>query len=71
MAKYVYCEEFKDGHQFRQAFDNKAEAYGFANMHYEHNPSVVRAYVVESENDDLDLNEWVKGREIKILKDVE
>ena len=69
MGVYVYCEEFKDGHQFRQGFATKAEAFGFANMHFENNPDVVRAYVVEAEDENPDLREWVKGKEIKILKD--
>ncbi|MDO4478592.1 MAG: hypothetical protein Q4B73_06120 [Lachnospiraceae bacterium] len=69
MAKYVYCEHFKDGHEVRQEFDTPAEAIGFANMHYAENPDVLRAYVVESFNDDLDMEKWVNGKEIKVLKD--
>ena len=69
MASYVYCEEFKDGHQYRAKFATKAEAYGFANIHYENNPDVIRAYVVQTEEDDPDLSQWVYGKEIKILKD--
>jgi len=69
MVKYIYCEEFKNGRQFRQGFATKAEAFGFANTHFENNPDVVRAYVVQAEDEDPDLSTWVKGVEIKVLKD--
>ena len=67
--KYIYVEQFKDGHQFRQAFNNKAEAIGFANMHFERNPDIKRACVVETEEEDPNLKEWINGHEIKVLTD--
>ena len=67
--KYVYVEEFKDKHQFRQAFDDKAAAIGFANRHYEKNPDVIKAYVIEAPEDDPELDKWVSGKIVKVICD--
>ena len=67
MKKYIYVEVVK-GEQIRLGFATKAEAVGFGNMHFEANPDVERAYIIEAEDDNPDLSSWVNGREIKSYK---